>query len=299
VRETVKNYYRYILVDEFQDWNDIQNEILSYVVNNGNITVVGDVSQSIYGFRGANPSHFFQFNTRYQNTVSFRLDENFRCSEVIVNAANSLISKNRNQIYTPCFSRKQGPLIDVIGFMSSGDEAHWIAQQCRAYLDQYDISFRRIGILARNISGLKDIERTLMQHNVPFKKVGSNNLCDTHQKVDEFVEDINLLIEDGEATNKGAIHLSTIHAAKGLGYKVVFIVATEQGVLPDYRSISNQPGKQTMDLEEERRLMFVAMTRCETNLIITYSGNRNNFDNEKSTFINDLPQNLIRCFNIN
>jgi superfamily I DNA/RNA helicase len=103
-----QDLFQYILLDEHQDSNSIQNAIIKLLVKNGNITVVGDFSQSIYSFRGAEPNYFVQFPAEYEGTKVFLLVENYRSTAPIVELGNEIISFNNEEIKKNCFSTKPG-----------------------------------------------------------------------------------------------------------------------------------------------------------------------------------------------
>ena len=133
IRTAYQDLFQYILLDEHQDSNSIQNAIIKLLVKDGNITVVGDFSQSIYSFRGAEPSYFVQFPAEYEGTKVFLLEQNYRSTAPIVELGNEIISFNNEEIKKNCFSTKPGNLPSLRGFDNSYFEARWVAEKCRAY----------------------------------------------------------------------------------------------------------------------------------------------------------------------
>lgn len=126
--EAARRYYQqvfqYVLVDEYQDTNYVQYRIVSYLAEPENrICVVGDDAQSIYSFRGADIRNILHFQQGYPNARLFKLEQNYRSTQTIVKAANSLIHHNENQIYKEVFSEKEpGERIDLVGYMTDRNE---------------------------------------------------------------------------------------------------------------------------------------------------------------------------------
>ena len=108
VLEKYRNFFRYVLVDEYQDTNFAQHLIVQRLCErHGHICVVGDDAQSIYSFRGANIDNILQFKNLYTGCRIFKLERNYRSTQNIVNAANSLIDKNTRQIPKTVYSEKE------------------------------------------------------------------------------------------------------------------------------------------------------------------------------------------------
>ena len=171
IRTTYQDLFQYILLDEHQDSNSIQNAIIKLLVKNGNITVVGDFSQSIYGFRGAEPSYFVQFPAEYEGTKVFLLEENYRSTAPIVELGNEIISFNNEEIKKKCFSTKPGNLPSLRGFDNSYFEARWVAEKCRAY--RYDgVAFEQMAVLYRTTFISRILEKAFNELGVPYKLVG-------------------------------------------------------------------------------------------------------------------------------
>lgn len=171
VCEALQNQFDYILVDEYQDTNYAQYLIikkLSY--NKRNITVVGDDSQSIYGFRGARIKNILNFRKDYPEAKEFRLEQNYRSTRTIVGAANSLISHNTNRLKKECFSEgEMGEKIEVISSYTETDEGSAVASSIidRIYADK--ASYADFAILYRTNAQSRIIEEMLRRKNLPYK----------------------------------------------------------------------------------------------------------------------------------
>ncbi len=163
--------FQYILLDEHQDSNSVQNAIIKLLVNNGNITVVGDFSQSIYGFRGAEPSYFVRFPEEYAGTKVFLLEQNYRSTVPIVELGNEIISFNDEKIKKKCFSAKSGNVPTLRGFDNSYFEARWVAEKCRAYRRD-GLAFEQMAVLYRTTFISRIVENAFNEVGVPYKLVG-------------------------------------------------------------------------------------------------------------------------------
>ena len=98
VREWYKNYFSFILVDEYQDTNNLQEDLTSLLLGpHRNLFCVGDDWQAVYGFRGSNVNHFLSFPDKYENATLFRLEQNYRSTSVVLRAANEVIAHNRRR----------------------------------------------------------------------------------------------------------------------------------------------------------------------------------------------------------
>ncbi len=174
VLERYQERFKYIMVDEYQDTNTVQhNIVMMLAAKYRNICVVGDDAQSIYSFRGAEIENILSFQQQFTNCELFKLEQNYRSTQNIVNAANSLISKNRNQIRKNVFSvRDTGSPIDVLGTMSDNEEAYEVAKDVAFATDSKSVKYEDIAILYRTNSQSRVIEDALRKRNIPYKIYG-------------------------------------------------------------------------------------------------------------------------------
>jgi DNA helicase II / ATP-dependent DNA helicase PcrA len=435
IRKRYQQNFDYILIDEFQDTNNIQNEIVDLLLRDGNLTVVGDDYQSIYKFRGAEPLHFINFPQKYHQARVFKLEENYRSTAQIVAASDTLIANNTQRMEKTCFSSREGELIQVSHFPDDEAEAEWVAGKCWEYASYEEIPLEEIAILYRTKFTSLPFERALRFARVPYSMSGAQGffqrreiqdihayllsainprdeiaferilnvprrgigpaalkkmlLCkekemslqeacrkctqnrilppkttaaldgllrflealksekpdaaiervfhemhydehlmsiaensedfesrlenikqmifDASRKgsIVEYLEDAALLREDQDLSDtRSGVRLSTIHAAKGLEFKVVFIVALEEGILPHSRSLKRETEDENEDeeafdegIEEERRLMYVAMTRASDRLHLTLAQSRRGETTAPSRFLKEIPELFLRLGN--
>jgi len=174
VLDKYRNAFQYILVDEYQDTNFAQYMIVKKLSEtHERICVVGDDAQSIYSFRGANIDNILQFKNAYTNTQTFKLEQNYRSTQTIVNAANSLIDKNQKQIRKNVFSEKEeGSLIKLITAYSDIEEGAMVAKEIVALSSKKGFQYQQIAILYRTNSQSRLQEEALRKNGIPYRIYG-------------------------------------------------------------------------------------------------------------------------------
>ena len=167
--ESIAGRFDYIMVDEYQDTNFAQYLILKKLSQkHGNICVVGDDSQSIYAFRGAKIENILNFKKDYPNHHIFRLEQNYRSTQVIVDAANSVIEKNTARIPKECYSRgDKGELIRLVKAYSEKDEALDVVRSIKSRIYASSAQYSDFAILYRTISQSRIFEQVLREKNIP------------------------------------------------------------------------------------------------------------------------------------
>ena len=169
-----QEYFRYILVDEYQDTNFAQHLIVSQICQeNQNLCVVGDDAQSIYSFRGANIRNILNLKNSYPNLQIFKLEQNYRSTQNIINAANSLIEKNTEQIRKQVFSCNDvGSRIEVVQSYSDYEESFLVANRIsQLRMTQHD-SLEEYAILYRTNAQSRILEESLRKRNIPYRIYG-------------------------------------------------------------------------------------------------------------------------------
>ncbi len=174
--EVLRKYqelFRYILVDEYQDTNYSQYLIVKRLAEPDNhICVVGDDAQSIYSFRGANIENILTFQKGYANAQLFKLERNYRSTQTIVNAANSLIRHNRGQIPKAVYSELSlGERLQLSTYMSDRDEGKAVAQQVKL-LHRQGYDYESIAVLYRTNAQSRVIEDELRHLGIPYRIYG-------------------------------------------------------------------------------------------------------------------------------
>ena len=424
------------MVDEYQDTNFAQYLIVKKLAEtHERICVVGDDAQSIYSFRGANIDNILTFKNTYKNAQIFKLEQNYRSTQTIVNAANSLIDKNSKQIRKTVFSEKEtGKPIKILSVFTDFEEGFIVANNISDLRFSNNYRYQNIAILYRTNSQSRVMEEALRKQSIPYRIYGglsfyqrkeikdviaycrlvcnpndeealkriinypargigettvnkliecaqlhavsawevltdmlkynlavnagtANKLAQFRMMIDVFaqqistqnaydlatsivktsgilsdaytdrspenmskVDNVEELLkaihefadskEDEEATallpdflsevslltdqdtdkesDKDKVTLMTVHSAKGLEFKAVFIVGMEEELFPSPFCQSER------ELEEERRLFYVAITRAEERLFISFAKSR--FKNGKTNFSN--PSRFIKDIDV-
>ncbi|MBQ3613776.1 MAG: UvrD-helicase domain-containing protein [Bacteroidales bacterium] len=171
--ETISGRFRYIMVDEYQDTNFAQYLILKKLSQfHKNLCVVGDDSQSIYAFRGAKIENILNFKRDYPEHHIFRLEQNYRSTKTIVDAANSLIAKNTARIPKECYSMgDQGEKIRLIKAYTEKNEAEQIASSIKSHIFEDHAQYSDFAILYRTLNQSRVFEQVLREKNIPYKVV--------------------------------------------------------------------------------------------------------------------------------
>lgn len=166
--------FRYILVDEYQDTNHSQYLIVKALSDRfQNICVVGDDAQSIYSFRGANISNILNFQNDYDNVGMYRLEQNYRSTRNIVNAANAVIAKNTNQIEKVVWtSNDDGPPIKIHRSITDAEEGRFVASTIFETKMQQQLSDGEFAVLYRTNSQSRAIEDALRKRDIPYRIYG-------------------------------------------------------------------------------------------------------------------------------
>ncbi len=166
--------FRYILVDEYQDTNQSQYVIVKKLAAvHGNICVVGDDAQSIYSFRGANIQNILNFKHDYPEHFLFKLEQNYRSTRTIVNAANSVIAKNKDQIVKTVWTdNPTGNKIRVVRTLTDNEEGKHVANQIYEIKFNHQARSRDFAILYRTNAQSRSFEEALRKLNLPYRIYG-------------------------------------------------------------------------------------------------------------------------------
>lgn len=408
VREKYQTHFRYVLIDEFQDTNQVQYELVKILAGYyKNIFAVGDEDQSIYSWRGANVQNIQKFLNDFENATLYKLEQNYRSTQNIIECANRVIKHNKNRIDKTLFTENEkGIKVQYFGKYTDREEAEFVVQEIYSLTHRLGYEYKGIAILMRLNALTRSFEDKLLSYDIPYRVFGGlkfydraeiknmlaylklivnpqdnesfnrvinfpkrnigeasigkltsysmgqsllntlynlnemdfldktfakfkpfkDLILDFKQKsqemsVSELVEYIikKLDLENVYATGKeedenrfynlselvssieqfekdnsnitleeylqnvsliadidtfddenNSVTLATVHSAKGLEFKVVFVVGLEERYFPIIRDC----GDDSADMEEERRLMYVAVTRARERLYLTSAKNR-------------------------
>jgi DNA helicase II / ATP-dependent DNA helicase PcrA len=179
-RTTISRQYRYILVDEYQDTNRLQAEVIRQLAStHNNVMVVGDDSQSIYGFRGATFKNIMEFPTLFRGTTMYKLEENYRSTQPILNVANCVIDEAAEKYTKRLFTRKiDGPLPALVEAAGENTQSRFIAQKILE-LREEGVPLSEVAVLFRSSFHSFDLEIELSRKGLPFIKRGGVKFIET------------------------------------------------------------------------------------------------------------------------
>lgn len=206
VKTYYQNKFKYIFVDEYQDTNCAQYRFINCIVNQkkNNICVVGDDDQSIYKFRGANINNILNFEKTYKNSIIIRLEQNYRSTKIILDAANNVIKKNtirKNKVLWT--NNESGDIIYVYQASDQYDEANYISKDIK----NKKINFNECAILYRNHHLATNIEASLRSYSIPYKIVKGISFFQRSEIIDlmaylHVINDINDFLRIKRIINK-------------------------------------------------------------------------------------------------
>lgn len=421
VLEKYQDKFKYILIDEYQDTNEVQYKLVKLLSKKYlNLFVVGDPSQSIYAFRGANYQNILNFEKDFKGCTVIKLPQNYRSTQTILDAANEVISHNKQRKDLDLFSDLgQGVKIKYIRTFNDSMENKRVVDEIQKL---YEEGYNRkdMAIFYRTNAQSRSIEDALVKANIPYKVFGSfyfykrkeikdllaylklianpsddvslervinepkrkigdktienlrekarslnismfeaidsgkelefknlilnlieiskdtsitglidktlelskmketyendkslesdirlenlmefRSVSETYEKetgnvnLSDFLMEVSLVSDAAEySTDADAVTLMTVHSAKGLEFKVVFIIGLEENIMPISKALYDDE-----ELEEERRLMYVAITRAKEKLYLLNAGRRMLYGNMQmnppSRFISEISDNLL------
>lgn len=421
VLEKYQDKFKYILIDEYQDTNEVQYKLVKLLSKKYlNLFVVGDPSQSIYAFRGANYQNILNFEKDFKGCTVIKLPQNYRSTQTILDAANEVISHNKQRKDLDLFSDLgQGVKIKYIRTFNDSTENKRVVDEIQKL---YEEGYNRkdMAIFYRTNAQSRSIEDALVKANIPYKVFGSfyfykrkeikdllaylklianpsddvslervinepkrkigdktienlrekarnlnismfeaidsgkelefknlilnlieiskdtsitglidktlelskmketyendkslesdirlenlmefRSVSETYEKetgnvnLSDFLMEVSLVSDAAEySADADAVTLMTVHSAKGLEFKVVFIIGLEENIMPISKALYDDE-----ELEEERRLMYVAITRAKEKLYLLNAGRRMLYGNMQmnppSRFISEISDNLL------
>jgi ATP-dependent DNA helicase UvrD/PcrA len=183
VRDKYKAYFSFVLVDEYQDTNNLQEELTGLLTSAGNLFCVGDDWQAIYSFRGSNINHFLAFEKNYPGARLFRLEQNFRSADEIVQVANSVIQLNTNRVDKKCYSDKKGGVVELHNFYNEEAEAQWVAAKVER-LHQAGIPYDQQAVLYRTKFCSLSFEQTFRAWKIPYQMMGGKGFFERKEIMD-------------------------------------------------------------------------------------------------------------------
>lgn len=274
------NRYKYISVDEYQDTDDAQFRLIKKLTEeNGNLCVVGDDYQSIYGFRGANINNILDFRHIYPNTNVVVLGENYRSTKHIVNGASEVIRNNENQMYKDLFSMNEtGNPIKIVPFTDYKTEADYVVNSIIKDKKENGKSYGDFAILYRKNRLSRYIEDALMKRNLPYMIYGGISFYDRKEVKDTISY---LKIISGSNDKKAFSRILNV-PARGIGEKTVNAII---------KGLKDHPGENIVE-----QFFNYANTQRKRNILEFASGLYHLYQNVNNYTSSELVMEIIRIF---
>ena len=200
VLRTYQNKFRYISVDEYQDTNEAQYQLIHLLADRyDNVCVVGDADQSIYGWRGANMNNILDFQDDYPHAHVVLLEENYRSTKNILDAANSVIKHNQERKDKNLWTKNPtGDKITYYRGQSAEDESHFVVAKIIDAVKEHRDSYNDFAILYRTNAQSRVIEETFLKSNVPYTIVGGNKFYD-RKEIQDVLAYLTLLANSSDS----------------------------------------------------------------------------------------------------
>ena len=248
--------WHHIFVDELQDVNPLQCRLLlSLLGSNEDLFVVGDPNQAIYGWNGADPDFLANFPRRWPQAEVVRLDDNHRSSPQVVAAASAALGRQASSPVRS--SQPEGPLPRLLSYPSEEVEAAAVASQIRAAHTR-GLRWDKMAVLARTNTQLDSLAQALRNAGVPFRAVLPS---------EEAEPDADQSHQGGDTAGEH-VTVCSFHRAKGLQWTAVWVCGLEAGFVPIAYACTAE------SWAEERRLLYVALTRAERELYCSWARTR-------------------------
>lgn len=224
ILEKYRNQFQYILVDEYQDTNFSQHLIVKQIAEaHHRVCVVGDDAQSIYSFRGANIDNILNFKSNFPETKVFKLEQNYRSTQNIVNAANSLIKKNTEQIEKDVFSENEiGEKIEILGTFSDFEEGLVVSNKISRMRFEHHYSYSDFAILYRTNAQSRVFEDALRKKNIPYRIYGGKSFYQ-RKEIKDVISYFRLIVNPSD---EEAFRRIINYPTRGIGNVTVAKIST-------------------------------------------------------------------------
>jgi len=221
VRERLSDIYRYIMVDEYQDTNHLQDEIVRLLAaTHDNVAVVGDDAQSIYSFRGANFRNIMDFPKQFPSARLIKLEENYRSTQPILNLTNEIIARAKEGYEKRLFTRKSvGARPKLVQAGSEQMQSQFVCQKILELREQ-GVPLWDIAVLFRSSFHSFDLEIELLRHNIPFVKRGGFQFMETAH-VKDLLAHLRILANPQDAISWNRILLLLEGVGPGASQKII------------------------------------------------------------------------------
>jgi DNA helicase-2/ATP-dependent DNA helicase PcrA len=238
--------FSFLLVDEFQDTNRAQYELIRLLGSDGNVCVVGDDDQSIYGWRGADVRNMQEFLKDFPGAKLVRLEQNYRSTQVVLDAANGVIAENSGRIGKTLTTRRQGgEPVTLLAAADERDEAEWVARELERRSAAGDWAYTDMAVLYRTNSQSRALEEAFRRAGIPYRLIGAISFYD-RREVKDLLAYLRLITNpaDDEALLRavgvprrglGETSLATLQRFAGQWGKPLLATARSADAIPELR----------------------------------------------------------------
>ena len=241
ILDEIEERYKYILIDEYQDINEVQY-IMTKMISKKykNICVVGDPDQSIYGFRGSNYKNILNFEHDYKDAHVVLLEQNYRSTQTILNAANSVIRYNKNRKEKELWTdNDEGSLIKYRRCDDQIDEANYVRNSINDLINK-DVPLNEIAVLYRTNAQSRNIEEALLKDNIPYKVVGSFYFYN-RKEIKDLIAYLKLIYNPSDDLSLERV---INEPKRGIGLKTIENLRTKASILNDSMFNTIEKGKE-------------------------------------------------------
>jgi DNA helicase-2/ATP-dependent DNA helicase PcrA len=242
VRERWRRTFRHVLVDEYQDTNHAQYRLLQLLASDhGNLMVVGDEDQSIYGFRHADIRNILDFERDFPQADMVKLEQNYRSTEVVLNAANAVVERNRERRPKELWTEeKGGELVQLSELGDEHEEARWVAAEIERLGEDHGLARSDVAVFYRTNAMSRVLEDTLNRFDVPYQVIGGTKFYE-RSEIKDAVAYLSLLVNPADLVSFTRIVNSP---RRGIGN-------TTQGRLASHANTTGLPIWEVIERVEE------------------------------------------------
>jgi DNA helicase-2/ATP-dependent DNA helicase PcrA len=269
VRERWRRTFRHVLVDEYQDTNHAQYRLLQLLASeHGNLMVVGDDSQSIYGFRHADIRNILDFESDFPEAAQVKLEQNYRSTQTILSAANALIERNREGLKKELWTEDAGgELVQLSELTDEHEEARWVAAEIERLGEEQGLARSEVAVFYRTNAMSRVLEDTLNRFDVPYQVIGGTKFYE-RAEIKDAVAYLSLLVNPADLVSFTRIVNSP---RRGIGN-------TTQGRLASHANTTGLPIWEVVERAEEVPGLSGAAIKAVSRFYETMAGLRERAD---------------------
>lgn len=270
-----QDFFKYVLVDEYQDTNHTQYTLTkALAAKHRNLCVVGDPDQSIYSWRGANIRNIMEFERDFKDAKVITLERNYRSTQIILDASNKLIRKNKNRREKTLYSNVlSGEPITVRELASEGEEARWVCNQIQTMVEEDGINLNDVAVFYRTNAQSRNFEDTFRRYQMPYKLIGAVKFYD-RKEIKDVLSYAKLLVNPNDTVSL----LRVINTPKrGFGQSAqdsltayaaqkdisLYKALKEQEFIDSLKPVARRAAREFMDLFESLYLEMTVSTPSE------------------------------------